>query len=69
MALKGVGSCAGRERGVAESDLSAGPYLTVREVAERLRVSTATVYEAVRLGEMPHVRVSNSIRIPASAIG
>jgi excisionase family DNA binding protein len=40
----------------------------VREVAERLRVSTATVYEAVRLGEMPHVRVSNSIRIPASAV-
>ena len=43
-------------------------YLTVREVAERLRVSTATVYAAVKRGEIPHVRVSNVIRIPASAL-
>jgi excisionase family DNA binding protein len=43
-------------------------YLTVREVAERLRVSTATVYAAVRRSEIPHVRVSNAIRIPASAL-
>ena len=45
-----------------------GPYLTVREVAECLRVSTATIYEAVRRGEIPHMRVSNAIRIPASAL-
>ncbi len=44
-------------------------YLTVREVAERLRLSTDTVYEAVKRGEIPHVRVSNAIRIPASAVG
>jgi excisionase family DNA binding protein len=43
-------------------------YLTVREVAERLRLSTDTVYEAVKRGEIPHVRVSNAIRIPASAV-
>ncbi|MBM4363181.1 MAG: helix-turn-helix domain-containing protein, partial [Deltaproteobacteria bacterium] len=42
-------------------------YLTVREVAERLRVSAATVYALVGRGELAHVRVSNSIRIPEAA--
>ncbi|WP_224249458.1 helix-turn-helix domain-containing protein [Hyalangium gracile] len=37
--------------------------LTVREVAERLGVSTATVYGLCERGELPHVRVSNAIRI------
>jgi len=46
----------------------AGPYLTVREVAERLRVSTATVYAMVKTGEVPHVRVSNAIRVPAASV-
>ncbi|NNC21166.1 helix-turn-helix domain-containing protein [Corallococcus exiguus] len=34
--------------------------LTVREVAERLSICTATVY---RLCELPHVWVSNAIRV------
>jgi excisionase family DNA binding protein len=37
--------------------------LTVREAAEILKVSTATVYALVQRGELPHVRVSNAIRI------
>jgi excisionase family DNA binding protein len=37
--------------------------LTVRAVAERLGVSTATVYGLCERGELPHVRVSNAIRI------
>jgi excisionase family DNA binding protein len=37
--------------------------LTVREVAERLGVCTATVYGLCTRGELPHVRVSNAIRI------
>ena len=41
----------------------AGRLLTVREVAERLAVSTATVYALCARGELPHVRVSNAIRI------
>jgi excisionase family DNA binding protein len=45
-----------------------GPFLTVREVASRLRVSRATVYRLVRSGTFATVRVSNSIRIPASAL-
>jgi excisionase family DNA binding protein len=43
-------------------------YLTVREVAERFRVCTATIYALVKAGKLPHVRVSNSIRVPASAL-
>jgi excisionase family DNA binding protein len=46
----------------------AGPYLTVREVADRLRVCTDTVYEMVKRGDLAHVRVSNVIRIPRSAL-
>ena len=41
----------------------AGRLLTVREVAERLSVSTATIYTLCERGELPHVRISNSIRI------
>jgi excisionase family DNA binding protein len=37
--------------------------LTLREAAERLAVSTATVYALCDRGELPHVRISNAIRI------
>ncbi len=39
-------------------------FLTVRQVAEALQISRATVYKAVASGSIPHVRVSNAIRIP-----
>ena len=42
--------------------------LTVREVSKRLKVSTATVYKLVDKGELAHVRVSNAIRIPVTAV-
>ncbi len=43
--------------------------LTAREVAERLRVSTATVYAMCRRGELEHYyRVSHAIRVPESAL-
>ena len=41
----------------------AGRLLTVREAAERLAVSTATVYALCDRGELPHVRIGNAIRI------
>ena len=44
------------------------PYLTVRDVALRLRVSTATVYSLCRGNELAHYRISNAIRIPESAV-
>jgi excisionase family DNA binding protein len=37
--------------------------LLVREVAERLRVSTATIYKLIDTGALPHLRVSNAIRV------
>jgi excisionase family DNA binding protein len=40
-----------------------GQLLTVRQVAEQLAVSTATVYALVERGELRHVRVSNAIRV------
>jgi excisionase family DNA binding protein len=40
--------------------------LTVREVAEYLAVCTATVHALCASGELPHFRVSNSIRVAAA---
>jgi excisionase family DNA binding protein len=42
--------------------------LTVREVAERLRVCTSTVYKLCAMGKLRHVRISNAIRIPETAV-
>jgi excisionase family DNA binding protein len=41
-------------------------YLTVREAAAVLKVCTATVYKLCERGELPHLRVSNAIRVLAS---
>ena len=37
--------------------------ITVREAASRLSVSTAMVYKLCDRGELPHIRISNAIRI------
>jgi excisionase family DNA binding protein len=37
--------------------------LTAAEVARRLRVCTETVYRLCRRGELPHVRIVDSVRI------
>jgi excisionase family DNA binding protein len=42
--------------------------LTVKEVAERFGVSTATVYALCKHGGLGHVRVGNSIRVPEGAL-
>jgi len=42
--------------------------LTARDVAQRLRVSTATVYSLCRRGELMHHRVSNAIRVSEDAL-
>ena len=41
----------------------AGALLTVRDVAAQLGVCTATVYQLVGEGQLPHVRVLNAIRV------
>jgi excisionase family DNA binding protein len=43
--------------------------LTVRDVARLLKVSTATVYRLASRGELPHVRVSNAIRVARKDLG
>src|SRR5450631_788013 len=47
---------------------SAGPLLSVREVADRLRVCTATVYRLCESGRLWHLRVSNAVRVPEMAL-
>jgi excisionase family DNA binding protein len=42
--------------------------LTVKEVAARLKVCTAIVYRICERGDLPHLRVSNAIRVPASEL-
>jgi excisionase family DNA binding protein len=44
------------------------PLLTVKEVAARLKVSTATVYKLVDRGDLACVRVANSIRVRAGVL-
>lgn len=52
-----------RRRGKRVSKATAVQFLTVREGAARLRVSTATVYPLCTQGKLPNLRVSNSLRI------
>jgi excisionase family DNA binding protein len=39
------------------------PLLSVADVARRLAVSTATVYELCGSGKLPHLRLLNTIRV------
>ena len=43
---------------------SSVPLLTVAEAAELLRVHPNHVYELIRRGELPHVRLGRVIRLP-----
>jgi len=38
--------------------------LTVEEAAKALRISRGSAYEAVRTGDLPHVRIGRTIRVP-----
>ena len=57
--------------GALPSSLAEAPelsvLLTVGEVAERLKLSRATVYSLVKRGQLPSIRVSNSIRVLAES--
>ena len=52
----------------ATSPRVAPRLLKVGEVAERLGVSTATVYALCKRGALQHVRVANSIRVSEAAL-
>jgi excisionase family DNA binding protein len=48
----------------AGGEVATGPLLTVKEAAERLKVSTATIYALCEAGRLACVRIStHSIRI------
>jgi len=49
-------------------DGGASRLLTIREVAARLAVSTATVYKLCERGDLVHARISNAIRVPPDAL-
>lgn len=49
-------------------DAFAVPFLTVAEVADRMRVSKMTVYRLVHGGELPAVRFGRSFRVQQSAV-
>lgn len=42
--------------------------MTVKEVADFLRVSRQTVYTMVRQGKLPHFRIGNKVRFKRSEI-
>ncbi len=44
-------------------DLAGEKFLTIAEVAARLRVSKMTVYRVVHSGELPAIRVGRSFRV------
>jgi excisionase family DNA binding protein len=43
-------------------------FLTVAEVAERMRVSKMTVYRLVHAGSLPAVRFGRTIRVESRAV-
>jgi excisionase family DNA binding protein len=42
--------------------------LTVEQAAEILAISRGSAYEGCRTGEIPHLRVGRSIRVPRCAL-
>ena len=42
--------------------------LTVREVAERLRLGKSTVYLLIKRGEMPAVHFGGAVRVPQESL-
>ena len=48
---------------VGQIDGASVRWVSVRELAGILRVSPSTVYQAVATAQVPHVRVSNAIRV------
>jgi excisionase family DNA binding protein len=47
----------------SNGDMSDVVFLTIAEVAARMRVSKMTVYRLVHNGELPAVRVGRSFRV------
>jgi len=48
--------------------VSEAQFLTVEQYAAAMNLGIATVYRALKRGEIEHVKVGHSIRIPRTAI-
>lgn len=59
---------ADRMTGDGESAQAADTLRTVPEVAEQLRVSPKTLYEAIGNDEFPHVRIGRRILVPSGQL-
>ena len=42
--------------------------LTPEEVASILKLGKSTIYQMVKRGEIPHILINHSVRIPANAL-
>lgn len=60
--------CAMASPNTADAGRSDVRFLTVAEVASRMRVSKMTVYRLVHSGELEAVRVGRSFRVPEHAV-
>ena len=49
-------------------DMSEARFLTIAEVAAKMRVSKMTVYRLVHAGELPAVQIGRSFRVPEQAV-
>lgn len=45
-----------------------GAVLTVEEARSRLRISRGLIYEAIRRGEVPSIRIGRRILVPRAAL-
>jgi excisionase family DNA binding protein len=54
--------------GAQAPELSSEPLLSIKEVAARLGVCRAVAYRLCERGELPHVRISNAIRVSPAAL-
>jgi excisionase family DNA binding protein len=52
----------------AGAETLSGPFLTVAEVARRMRVSKMTVYRLVHSGELPANRFGRTFRVQRGAV-
>jgi excisionase family DNA binding protein len=66
----GAGAGAGGPSGTTEAapEALSGPFLTVAEVARRMRVSKMTVYRLVHSGELPANRFGRTFRVQRGAV-
>jgi excisionase family DNA binding protein len=58
----------GPDRPPGEPGAVSGPFLTVAEVARRMRVSKMTVYRLVHSGELPANRFGRTFRVQRGAV-